>query len=141
MKNIVECTATGEEHGLINVLPNYVEATDYKHMAPHIKAKVEKEKKEDSEIKEVEYINRTGKQERLEMVYCKYAGDPIQKWKFIPGRTYKVPMGLVKQVNQVKIPQRQGLLEVDGEKVNKDGTPLDRDRDGNWIHKMIPVAF
>lgn len=88
-----------------------------------------------------EYINKTGSHERLIKPYCRYAGEPIQIWNFIPGRTYEVPMGLIKEVNQASMPKRSGLLEVDGEKVTRDGSPLDKDMEGSWIHKFIPVSF
>jgi len=134
-------TATGEAHGLVNTLTNSCEFNDFKHMTPQTKAKLEKEKKEDSRIVKAEYINRTGKHERLTKPYCRYAGDAIQLYNFIPGRTYEVPYGLIKEVNQVKMPKRSGLLEVDGEKVRKDGAPLDKDEEGDWIHKFISVEF
>lgn len=138
---IVQATATGEQHGLINTLTNSVEFNDFKHMSPATKAKLEKEKKEDARIVKAEYINRTGSHERLTKPYCRYAGDPIQIWHFIPGRTYDVPYGLVKEVNQVRMPKRSGLMEVDGEKVKADGSPLDKDEDGPWIHKFVSSSF
>ncbi len=141
MEHVVQYTASGEAHGLVNVYTNSVENTEFKHMTPAIKAKVEKEKKEDSQIKKVELLTRNNRHDRLEKVYCKYAGDPIQMWKLIPGRTYDVPYGLVKEVNERKMPKRSGLLEVDGEKVTKDGAPLDKDTDGDWVYKLVPVGF
>jgi len=138
---LIQATASGEMHGLINTLTNSVEFNDFKHMSPATKAKLEKEKKDDARIVKVEYMNRTGRHERLVKPYCRYAGDPIQIWNFIPGRTYEVPYGLVKEVNEKKMPKRSGLLEVDGEKVTADGSPLDRDQEGDWIHRMIPVSF
>ena len=134
-------TANGEAHGLINTLTNSCEFNDFKHMTPQTKAKLEKEKKEDSKIVKAEYLNRTGSHERLTKPYCRYAGDPIQIWHFIPGRTYDIPIGLIKEVNQVKMPKRSGLMEVDGEKVKQDGSPLDKDEEGSWIHKFISVEF
>lgn len=134
-------TATGEAHGLINTLTNSCEFNDFKHMTPQTKAKLEKEKKEDAKIVKAEYINRNGSHERLTKPYCRYAGDPIQMWNFIPGRSYDVPIGLIKEVNQSKMPKRSGLMEVDGEKVRADGSPLDKDEEGTWIHKFISVEF
>lgn len=134
-------TASGEAHGLINTLTNSCEFNDFKHMTPQTKAKLEKEKKEDSKMVKAEYLNKTGSHERLTKPYCRYAGDPIQIWHFIPGRTYEVPIGLIKEVNQVKMPKRSGLMEVDGEKVRQDGSPLDKDEEGTWIHKFISVEF
>lgn len=139
--SIIQYTASGEAHGLINTLTNSVENNDFKHMAPHIKAKLEKEKKEDSRTVKAEYINRTGRHERLTKAYCRYAGDPIQIWHFIPGRTYEIPFGLIKEVNAAKLPKRSGLIEVDGEKINPDGSPLLKDTDGDWIHKFVSIDF
>jgi hypothetical protein len=141
MAIVCQYTAAGEAHGLVDVRTNAVEFNDFKYMAPNIKAKVEKQKKEDVVLVDVEYINRTGRHERLTKPYCLYAGDPIQMWNFIPGQKYKVPMGLVREVNEKKIPKRSGLMEVDGEKVTKDGSPLSQDQEGDWIHKLIPCTF
>lgn len=137
----MQATASGEVHGLINTLTNSCENNDFKHMTPATKAKLEKEKKEDARIVKMEYINRSGTMERLVKPYCRYAGDPIQIWNFIPGRKYDVPMGLVKEVNEASMPKRSGLMEVDGEKVQQDGSPLERDMEGNWIHKFFPCAY
>jgi hypothetical protein len=134
-------TAAGEQHGLINTLTNSVPFDDFKHMAPETKAKVEKEKKEDSRIVKAEYMNSRGRHERLTKPYCRYQGDPITIWHFIPGKVYEVPLGLVKEVNAKIMPKRSGLVEVDGEKVNKDGSPLDKDQEGEWLHKFIAVGF
>ena len=138
---VPQATQSGELHGLVNILPNYVEFNDFKHMTPQNKAKAEKEKKEDARIVKAEYINRRGKHERLVKNYCRYAGDPIQVWSFIPGRVYEVPFGLIKEVNEVRMPKRSGLMEVDGEKIKSDGSPLDKDEEGDWIHKFIPIGF
>jgi len=138
---ILQATASGEMHGLINTLTNSVENNDFKHMKPATKALLEKEKKEDSRLVKVEYVNRKGKHERLTKPYCKYAGDPILMYHLIPGKVYELPLGFVKEVNEKKNVKRSGLLEVDGEKVTKDGSPLDRDMDGDWEHKLIKVDF
>lgn len=138
---ILQATATGEQHGLINTLTNSVENNDFKHMKPNIKAQLEKEKKEDSRIVKVEYVNRKGKHERLTKPYCRYAGDPIQIYHLIPGKVYELPLGFVKEVNEKKNIKRSGLLEVDGEKVTKDGSPLDKDTEGDWEHKLINASF
>jgi hypothetical protein len=138
---IPQYTASGEAHGLINILTNSVENNDFKHMKPDVKVKLEKEKKEDSRVVKAEYLNSRGKHERLTKPYCRYAGDPIQIWHLIPGRVYEIPMGFIKEVNGNRMPKRSGLLEVDGEKVTKDGSPLAKDEEGEWIHKLIPVGF
>lgn len=138
---ILQATATGEQHGLINTLTNSVPFDDFKNMSPSIKAKLEKEKKEDSRMVKVEYLNSKGRHERLTKPYCRYAGDPIQVYNLIPGRQYEVPMGFVKEVNGMKNMKRSGLLEVDGQNVTESGAPLDKDVEADWIHKLIPVGF
>jgi len=136
---IIQTTASGEMHGLINTLTNSVEFNDFKYMSPKAKAEMEKQKKEDAKIVKVEYVNRKGSHERLDKPYCRYAGDPILIWHLIPGKQYDLPMGMVKEVNEMKRVKRSGLLEVDGEKVNKDGSPLDKDMDADWEHRLFPV--
>ena len=140
-KQLTLCTAAGEQHGLINTLTNSVVFDDFKHMAPHIKAKLEKEKKEDARVVKVEYLNSRGRHERLTKAYCRYAGDPIQVWHMIPGKQYEIPYGFVKEVNEKMMPKRAGLMEVDGKEVNKDGSPLEKDQEGEWLHKLIPCGF
>lgn len=141
MTQICQYTASGEAHGLINTLTNSVENNDFKYMKPDIKVKLEKEKKEDGRVVKAEYLNSRGKHERLTKPYCRYAGDPILIFHLIPGRVYEVPMGFIKEVNQVRMPKRSGLLEVDGEKINKDGSPLAKDEEGDWTHKLVPCSF
>jgi hypothetical protein len=106
-------------------------------MKPEVKARLEKEKKDDAIIQKYEYINRIGNHERLTKPYCRYAGDPILIYHLIPGRVYELPKGFVKEVNEKRMPIRSGLVEVDGVKVNKDGSPLDHDKEGEWIHKLV----
>jgi hypothetical protein len=141
MAQICMYTASGEAHGLINTMTNSVENNDFKHMAPHVKAKLEKEKKEDSRMVKAEYFNRMGAHERLTKPYCRYAGDPIQIWNFIPGRTYEVPFGLIKEVNDKEMPRRSELVSVDGVEVNEDGKPLKKDQKGEWVHRFISAEF
>lgn len=142
-KQLMMATANGELHGLINTLTNSVPFDDFKNMKPEHKKELEKQKKEDSRLVKAEYMNSRGRHERLTKPYCRYAGDPISIWHFIPGKTYEVPMGLINEVNDSTkhIPKRSGLVSVDGESLNKDESPLDKDRDGEWLHKMVPVSF
>lgn len=141
MSKVCMYTPSGEAHGLVNTLTNSVENNDFKHFAPDKKAQIEKEKKEDSRIVKMEYINRKGNHERLDKPYCRYAGDPIQMYHLIPGYTYDLPMGMVKEVNEKEMPVRSDLVEVDGVKVTKDGSPLSKDRKGEWVHKLIPAKY
>lgn len=134
-------TASGEAHGLIDVKTNSVDDNDFKHFSPKHKEEMKKQKAEDARLVEVEYINSRGKHERLTKPYARYPGDPIQIWHLIPGKTYKVPMGFVKEVNGKIMPRRSGLLEVDGVRVTSDGAPLAKDEDGPFLHRLVPVAF
>lgn len=142
MKHLMLATASGEQHGLINTLTNSVPFDDFKNMKPEHKKELERQKKEDSRLVKAEYMNSRGRHERLTKPYCKYAGDPIQIWHFIPGKVYEVPLGLVKEVNdQNKImKKRSGLVSVDGNEVNA-GAPLDNDVDGDWVHKFVAAGF
>lgn len=135
---IVMATASGEMHGLINTLTNSVVFDDFKNFKPEHKKELERQKKEDSKIVKVEYLNARGKHERLTKPYCKYAGDPIQIWHFIPGKVYDVPLGLVREVNDKNkhLKRRSGLVSIDGEPLKKDESPLEADMDGDWLHKF-----
>lgn len=136
-------TAGGEEHGLINTLSNNVPFDDFKSFTPEYRTQLQKERKEDSRIVKVEYLNSKGRHERLTKPYCKYAGDPIQVYHLIPGKVYELPVGFVKEVNesQDNLMTRSGLLEKDGSNVNKDGSPLDKDIKADWTHKLVAVGF
>ncbi len=141
MTSVLQATASGEQHGLINTLTNSVEFNDFKHMAPHIKAKLEKEKKEDARMVKVKYINMRGVHERLSKPYCRYAGDPILQYHLIPGHVYEVPMGFVKEVNEVKVPKRSGLVSLDGNNLNAGGAPLEKDTPSEQLHLLVPATF
>jgi hypothetical protein len=136
-------TASGEIHGRINVLTNSVPFDDFKSMTAANKKKMEAEKKEDARLVKAEYLNSRGRHERLTKAYCRYAGDPIEIWHFIPGKTYEVPLGLVKEVNDKTkvLPKRSGLVSVDGNSLNKDESPLAKDEEGEWLHKFVAAGF
>lgn len=136
-------TSSGEAHGLINTLTNSVPFDDFKNMKPEHKKQLQSQKKEDEKIVKAEYMNSRGRHERLTKPYCKYAGDPIQIWHFIPGKTYEVPLGLVNEVNDKTkhLPKRSGLVSVDDKPLKQDGSPLDRDEEGEWLHKFVSHSF
>ncbi len=140
---VVMVTAGGEEHGLINTLTNSVPFDDFKAMKPEHKKEAEAQKKDDSRMVKAEYMNSRGKHERLTKPYCRYAGDPIQIWHFIPGRIYEIPMGLIKEVNdKTKVmKRREGLVSIDGRPIMNSEAPLHQDEDGEWLHKFSPVTF
>jgi hypothetical protein len=143
MSKLMMSTAGGELHGLINTLTNSVPFDDFKHMKPEHKKELEKQKKEDARLVKAEYMNSRGRHERLTKPYCKYAGDQIEIWHFIPGKTYEVPLGLVNEVNDKNkiMKKREGLLSVDGQSVNKDDRPLSNDEEGQWLHKFVAASF
>jgi hypothetical protein len=140
---VLMATAGGEQHGLINTLTNNVAFDDFKSFTPEYRTQLQKEKKEDSRVVKVEYLNSRGRHERLTKPYCKYAGDPIHVYHLIPGKTYELPLGFVKEVNesQDKLVKRAGLLEVDGKELKRDGSPLDQDEKGDWVHKLVAASF
>lgn len=140
---IALATASGEQHGLINTLTNCVPFDEFKNFKPEHKKEMERQKKEDAKIVKAEYMNSRGKHERLTKPYCAGSGEPIQIWHFIPGKTYEVPLGLIKEVNdpKKKIPKRSGLVSVDGESIRKDESPLDRDEEGEWLHRFVAAGF
>jgi len=142
-KQVLQATASGEQHGLINTLTNNVPFDDFKSFTPEYRTQLQKEKKEDSRIVKVEYLNSRGKHERLTKPYCKYAGDPIHVYHLIPGKVYELPLGFVKEVNdaQDKLMKRAGLMEVDGKEVKRDGSPLDQDEKADWLHRLVPAGF
>ena len=106
-------TARGEEHGLINVLGNSVQGDNMKRFAPEHKEEMKKLKDEDHRIVKARYINHRGSHERLTKPYCRWAGDPIQIWHFIPGQEYEIPHGLAKEVNegQLEKPKDHELIQ------------------------------
>lgn len=142
-QQLMMATAGGELHGLINTLTNSVPFDDFKNMKPETKKELERQKKEDARMVKAEYMNSRGRHERLTKPYCKYAGDPIQIWHFIPGKVYEVPLGLVQEVNDKNkiMKKREGLVELDGKEVQASGAPLGRDEDGDWLHRFTAVGF
>lgn len=143
MTKLLMATASGEQHGLVNTLTNSVPFDDFKNMKPEHKKELERQKKDDCKLVKAEYMNSRGRHERLTKPYCKYAGDPIQIWHFIPGKVYEVPFGLVNEVNdKTKImKKREGLVSIDGSSVTKDEIPLSRDEEGEWLHKFVASGF
>lgn len=142
-KQLMMATASGEVHGLINTLTNSVPFDDFKNMKPEHKKELERQKKEDCRLVKAEYMNSRGKHERLTKPYCKYSGDPIQIWHFIPGKVYEVPLGLVNEVNDKNkiMKRREGLVSLDDKPVRQNEAPLERDEEGDWLHKFVAVGF
>lgn len=135
-RQIVQATAQGEEHGLINTLANSSQDNGFKYMSPENKTKAEKMRKEDAKIVKARYINHRGNHERLTKPYCRWAGDPIKIYHLIPGHVYELPMGFITEVNEPlhKPMVREGL-------VDKEGVPSRQDRPGERLHELVPVSF
>ena len=130
-------TASGEKHGLINSVGNSVKAEDrFKNITEKNKEKAEKQRKEDCRMVKARYINHRGNHERLSKPYCRYAGDPIQTWHFIPEQEYEVPKGLVDEVNDPnkRLARRSEILDSSGKPTLKDGP-------GERIHEFVPISF
>lgn len=136
MTTLLMVTASGEQHGLINQVANSVKAEDgFKNMKPELKEQCEKQKKHDNKLIKARYLNTRGDHERLTKPYCKYAGDPIQTWHFIPNYEYDVPRGLVEEVNASKgLPRRSEVLDASGKPTTKDGNP-------EKLHQFVPCSF
>jgi hypothetical protein len=134
------CTAGGEEHGLLELLPNAVPFDDFKAMTPENKAECQKKLKRDKEIIQGQYINLEGSNERLEKIYCAGPGEPLQKWKCIPNKVYDFPRGFIDEVNASGVPEREGLVSVDGKDINNDGSPKKKDT-MRQIYKIVPTKF
>lgn len=135
MSTLIQVTASGEQHGLINTLANSVPFDDFKNMKPEMKAKAEKLKKEESRMVKAQYLNSRGKHERLTKPYCRWSGQPIQIWHFIPGKTYEVPVGLVNEVNAQKIIVREGKCDENGD------NPSKKDEVDEPLHRFVGVGF
>jgi len=127
-------TESGEQHGLLNQLPNSIPDTGFKHMDPETRSKAEKLKKEDSKMVKARYINHRGMHERLSKPYMKYAGDMIKMYHLIPGHTYELPLGFVKEINEARGLEQRADQVVDDRVRAKDGNPLK-------IHELVPLSF
>lgn len=133
-KHITLVTANGEEHGLVNTLPNAVKDNGFEHMDPKTKTEAEKLRKEEARMVKARYINHRGSHERLDKSYMRWAGDPIRVYHLIPGQTYDLPYGLVKEINDNPGLKKRGEQIVDGKFVQNDMSPLK-------IHELVPVSF
>ena len=129
-------TESGEEHGLMKRLGNSVSSADaFKNMDPAVKAKAEALKKEESRLVKARYINHRGQHERLDKPYCRWAGDPISIYHFIPGHTYEVPLGLVNEINNSPgLARRSEVLDSNGMPTKKDGQT-------EKLHEMVNASF
>lgn len=134
MVDVVMVTEFGEKHGHINTLANTVPDQGFKNMSPENKTRAEKLRKEESKMVKARYINHRGLHERLSKPYMRWAGDPIKMYHLIPGYTYDLPYGFIKEVNEsIGLAQRADQV-VDGQTRQRDAKPLK-------IHELVPVGF
>ena len=130
---LTQVTATGEQHGLINTLGNSVKEDGMKRFSEADRPKMEKLKKEECRMVKARYINHRGSHERLSKPYCRWAGEPIQMWRFIPGHEYEVPMGLVNEVNASGL-NRRSKLDTENSSI---GIVEGKDK----IHEFVSASF
>lgn len=134
-------TKSGELHGLIQTLPNSVPYDEFKKCEKaEERTKLKKELENRKKTVRGRYINRQNSNERLEKAFCAGSGEPLQLWKLIPDYTYDLPLGFVEEVNASGVPVRADLVSVDGSDINRDGSPLAKDR-MERIHEIVPVGF
>lgn len=115
-------TANGTEHGLLHTLINQVpKSKRFKNVEAKKKEELEKKVKADSEIVEVRFIHYKGGS--IPKDYYAAAGEPYYMFNFLHDYVYKVPKGLVDQVNDPNrmVESREGSLDVNGNPMTKDG--------------------
>ncbi len=128
-------TASGEKHGIINTIANSVKDTGFAHMTPEMKAKCEKQRKEESKLVKARYLNSRGMHERLTKPYMRWAGDNIVTYHLIPGHEYDLPMGFVKEVNfNPGLAKRSEIVDANGQATKVDGA-------NEKIHQLVPIGF
>ena len=132
--SILMVTENGEQHGLINTLPNSCKDTGFEDMTPETKAKCEKLRKDESRMVKARYINHRGMHERLSKPYMRYAGDAIKMYHLIPGNVYELPYGFIKEINESPGLKQRGEKMVNGEYISKDQAPI-------RIHELVPISF
>lgn len=113
-------TSSGEQHGLIKVVGNSVPDSEGKRFKEKDRPAMKSLREEESKMVKAMYINTKGNHERLPMIYCRWDGDPLLSYNFIPENEYEVPKGLVNQVNGKKVQKRSGLIDVNNKELMSD---------------------
>lgn len=113
-------TSSGEEHGLINQLPNSIKTDNLDHMTPENKAQCEKKIKDASKMVRARYINRRNPNARFTKPYCAGGGKPIMIYKLISDHVYDLPKGFVEEMNAEKGIIVRGERIEDGRMVKGD---------------------
>lgn len=128
-------TLSGIKHGLLTTLVNQVpKSKRFKNLEAKAKEEAELKIKHDSELITVRYINYKNQENGyLSKDYYAGAGEPIYVFKFLHDHVYKVPKGLVEQVNDPnrRVPRREGAV------VDDSGAPLDKDGPMKRIHHFV----
>lgn len=124
----IKRVSNGIEHGLLGTLVNQVpKSRRFKNVDPKRKEELEKKLKNDSEMVDVRYINYKNQINGvLPKDYSAGAGEPIYLFKFLHNHTYKVPRGLVNEVNgkRMEFAKRADSVDENGQPRTKDGPPL-----------------
>lgn len=118
-----QVTESGEEHGMMRVLPNSISDHKYQNLKDPHKAEMNKRHKRAMELVEVEYINLQNQENgRFEGWYgASWPGEPIRKFKCLTGERYVIPRGLMEQVNEdMGYRERTGLVKPDGTELKND---------------------
>lgn len=130
-----QVTSTGREHGLINVRSNAVNDSDGKRFKEKDREAMKKKRAYESEMVKVRYVNTKGKSDGFPKPYCRWDGDPILTYLFLPNHEYEIPRGLANEVNEHKEYQRSGLLDATGKK------ELLKDVTVQGEHLFVAVSF
>lgn len=127
-------TAAGEQHGLVKTVANSVPASAKESITK--KKEYEGIQKENEKVVSARYINHRNKLEPLDVPYNAGPGQPLHMYRFLPNYTYRIPLGLVKQINtQGKIYQGKYISEDnDAPDALESNTP-------KQVHEMVPVGF
>lgn len=129
-------TPEGTEHGLLRRVRNSVQEDKAKR-DPKQKAEYQKRREHDSKKVTARYLNHPNPDNgTLTVPYVKYAGDPIEIYKFLTGYNYEVPRGLVDQVNESSMKMQPIEEEDDGR-----GNVIAKKRPNKRVHEFIPVGF
>jgi hypothetical protein len=117
---VTQRTLSGIEHGLMKVVANSVPDNEFKRFKEKDRPAMQKLKADQCKMKKVIYINTKGRKDPYERPYCKWDGDPILSYKFLPEHEYEVPQGLIDEVNALRVNKRSGLLDAFERPILKD---------------------
>ena len=134
MSTIVQVTANGEEHGLVNSFANEISADAMEKFNPKVKAELQKRQKENAKKVKVVYLNAYGASHRLQVPWAEFPGDPIQQYNLIPNFEYELPLGLVKHINELPAMTKRSEQMIDGQMTKQDSR-------GEKIHRLVAVSF